>query len=372
MNKNNPKFFLSLFIVFLINAYSGSANSNVTDSIREIPLLRGECPEFAPTDFPGRKVFCRKLIITCESSSPATVILRVVMPLGAPKGAIMFGSGGNGKGMFASDRGRSNRGVAVKFLRELSDYGYVILTRSWLHGWFGEGENNSDKGKGILKLSCRYNNLMKWVKNTSGLIDAKIPLCAHGNSGGATEIAMSLSRYNLDDYINAAVLSGGPPMANLGTLCKGEFYDSKWLYLEEGVFKGNCIDLRKKSGQNFCFRPDGKPICSQQDRMAGTGGLMDSSIGPVGSCTDRNNHDYDLKLKENSILFPQARLHYKSAVHFISGDRDCSESPLHGRLFYEQITSKKSYEVSPDTGHAIEASIDGMNALKKFMINNCK
>src|SRR5205807_557090 len=74
---------------------------------------------------------------------------------------------------------------------------------------------------GTRSLACRFPTTARWVYDHVHQGGATAPLCAHGESGGASAIAYALSHYGMASFFSMVEPAGGPPLARIdnGCLC---------------------------------------------------------------------------------------------------------------------------------------------------------
>ncbi len=331
--------FLVLCLAGLHVALSGRA------SAQEFP-----CPAKHDQRIAGAQTSCLRLTVGMGTEA-RTVFLRIIRPEKSNGIAVLFGSGGTGAEFFPMRRYQPN--TAEPFAK-LIDAGYTILSRSWVDGWFGSGR---DAGRGVGELSSRYKELTERIRTGAGFSK----LCSVGVSGGAAEIAMALTRHDLDDVIDHATLIGGPPMTEFDTFCKGKAADTSW--------PRECRSLWAAAGQSGqCPRL----ACSISERpMSNVARLMDRAFGRPGACSDPENLSGLDELRKAGVLFPGARLDFRSPVLFVAGSRDCTEAVVSGRQFHDLVRSAKVYVILEGVPHVIEESATGMDALADLLIENC-
>ena len=157
--------------------------------------------------------------------------------------------------------------------------------------WQGTGESRT--------WACRYATVARWVYDNLHRGGERTLFLAHGNSGGSSQIAYALTHYGLDEVIDAALLSGGPPDA---------------------------------------------PVCSPQGCLPGT-------RPPPG-------HTPELLLSANPRLHYPGTI-----VRFFLGDQDDREIINFANAYFNAITSAKSMQTVRDTGHGVFATQAGRDAI---------
>ncbi len=177
---------------------------------------------------------CRSLEVTCEGLEPLRVDLRISHP---PEGVtpvrtVLLGSGGGG------DYHWTNSALQ---LGQLQDRGWTVVDRNWNHPWMtGEA--------GFVPAGCRLQAVITWLHHELG---DDGPLCATGNSMGASELAQALTAAGGTE-LDGAVLASGPPLTRMDWACVPDS-DPTWAEtcrdLTEGV--GVCLD-----DEQFCSMHD--------------------------------------------------------------------------------------------------------------------
>lgn len=301
---------------------------------------------------------CTSVSVTCEGLPAAEAELRITPnnPSVPFAGTIILGGGGTGQSFLSGDAPLPGL-PPLEIVLQLSGAGYKVIERKWKTGWFGEGS----EGLGIIAPSCRHAELIKWLK-TEETSDA--PFCAYGNSGGSSEIAYGLTRWNTEEILDAAFLGAGPPMASLDTGCLGFGYDPGW--------EQTCTEVWNNT-QTQCG--DQPPVCTLYDREEATGPMeIDAafSIADMDSlCTDSSSA-YTQVFLENSVLFPGADLNYpNTGVHFLYGRQDCTESATLGTRYLDAIISEKSVTYIEDVPHDIQDTEAGASAIIGAVIEKC-
>lgn len=184
---------------------------------------------------PGDK--CKGFEVDCPGTGqPAQGSLDIGDPAGAPRGLLVFLSGGGGNKLwsesakldlqFSGSKQKSEDPAAAKLandsLQSFRDQGFMTIQVVWRAGWLAAPRGNP---VGPAHLACRSASLFKWLHDTyyRQLGASPGPLqcgfCLTGNSGGASQIAYALAFYGLGDIVDAVVESGGPPHAALDKAC---------------------------------------------------------------------------------------------------------------------------------------------------------
>ncbi|MCK6548805.1 hypothetical protein L6R52_23375, partial [Myxococcota bacterium] len=282
---------------------------------------------------------CLRLTITgCDGVADTIVNLFVSDPEVPIKGTIVFGSGGDGRGTYESVFPVSVDNVLVP----LRNAGYRIVQRQWWPiGWL-------DGPGGGERLGCRPATMFEAIRDAlHGAGDGAY--CLVGQSGGAAEIAYSLVNFGAEDFVDFAVLTGGPPMGRLDYGCLGE-NDAAW--------QAQCQGLRTVNGGNCTFRGNAP-------------GIIDDMYGPDSLVCTNQDESMRQTFLTDSVLSPLADLSYPStSLRFIWGEQDGSEATPLGRLYYEAITSQKG-QAFVTSDHYIPASVEGGAQVVADVIAGC-
>ena len=157
---------------------------------------------------------------------------------------------------------------------------------------------------GAISLACRSATVFDWVYEN---IHQGGFLAAQGNSGGSAQIAFSLAYYGLDEVLDLANLGGGPPPCPIST--------------------------------------DGEINKEDQLQCLVEAELWNESREPM--------------------LFGNPRLHYPNTiVRFFLGEQEGSADIIQtANAYHEAITSEKSMQIVPNTGHGVHRTKEGAAAL---------
>ncbi len=308
----------------------------------------GSCDAgFASLAAPSR---CEALEVTCEGLPPARVELVITEPpVGtAARGVLVFGEGGAGTDFTASGRALDGGLVYREGLRRLVLSGYIVVDRRWPGGWFGQ------LGLGIGTPSCRYATLLRHLEQT---LSQGRPMCATGNSGGASELAYALTRWDGAERLRLAVLSGGPPMASLDVGCFGDAVSSTW--------RQDCATEWART-QTEC-PPATPPRCTLRDRpFAAAPALVDTAYATANEprpCT-AGSPTAQGALAADSVDAPDALTTFpRTRVRFLVGRMDCTEGPLLGMRLRRRLTSAIEERVIAGMRHPVADTAAGVDAV---------
>ncbi|MCH7523861.1 MAG: hypothetical protein IIC74_02340 [Bacteroidetes bacterium] len=245
------------------------------------------------------------------------------------KGTIIFTTGSFGSSFYgAQSTGKTS---SAELISELANKGYETYELKW-NSKFGWAENNA--GEGFKKIMCAYNEAFRFIQ--SELADNKEVMCATGNSGGSMQIGYGLALYNLEEELDYAVLSGGPPTADAVDVCFNTTVGGPlglMDYVSGWVDNG---DYCRKGIQN-----------SETTESLARGSIVSSLAGEI--------RDYSYP---NTI------------VSFIEGQFD-PENTRRGRVYFDAIETEKTWKIVPGISHAVHKTEDGAQAIKEGMLANC-
>ncbi len=155
---------------------------------------------------------CLEVQVTCPNTDQINATLGLGLPTGTPTGTIVLHSGSGGEGFLT---GPTNFQFGNTFE---TDHGFRILQISWASDWENTG---SDQAGSVLAAACRPATLFNWIYKTYHQSDTTKAYCLLGDSAGSAAVAYSLAHYGLGAEVDAAILSAGPPIANIYSGCVG-------------------------------------------------------------------------------------------------------------------------------------------------------
>jgi hypothetical protein len=288
------------------------------------------------------RTMCRLLRVSCPGVAPRDTEIRIMdPPTGVTRiGTVLVGTGGGGTTYYEEDP------VARAMLLELSAAGYRIVQRQWFgtDGWI-EGPGGFDA------VSCRYASLLQYTFENIHQASLTEALCVTGNSGGASEIAYALARYNLGHLLELAVPTGGPPMSRLDHGC---------LDADDTAWQAECATL---VGTNLTCTP---ASCAY---VPAAQELVDSAYADDACATA--DEGARTTLLADSAAAPGNTFAYPMPIHFLFGADDCTEAVPLGLAFAAEVTSAKQIDFIPATPHAVFSTTDGANAIRDAIVDGC-
>lgn len=164
---------------------------------------------------------CTGLKISCPSLQQVdAVTLAEFNPASSPRGTVLFFTGGGGTSWY------KDSSPTTSMFNSLVSSGLRVIEAAWQNPWTSAADGER---AGIVKLACRPATTIKWVYDNKyaplGVQPDKVGkcgFCVTGNSGGSAQTMYSLGYYGLDNIINAAIPSSGPPYAAMTKGCLGQ------------------------------------------------------------------------------------------------------------------------------------------------------
>jgi len=146
---------------------------------------------------------CKRVVVTCPDVDEASAELRLSRPAAdvTYKGMIVLTTGGPGTLQYY----RSLEQVAGMMVDTFVNDGFATVGIKW------EQPGIWDLDHRAITLACRYATVARWVYGNLHEGGEETLFVAQGNSGGSAQIAFGLAHYGLDEIIDLANLSGGPP-----------------------------------------------------------------------------------------------------------------------------------------------------------------
>jgi hypothetical protein len=257
---------------------------------------------------------------------------------GPRRGMLVASTGGGGTGYWTAQSG----GHVYTFAEELRALGFSIVQIRWAANWL---ESSPGNDAGQARLGCRPATVIKYIHDTYYRPLGIFPLRAGeagfavtGNSGGSSQTAYALSHYGLDNIIDVAIPTGGPPHAALAKSCMnnpGE--QAYWFNLSTREFIDRGFGFF--SGNGPAAQHDGSFIPRWLQASHSTGG-----------------NDY---------------FHPRTRVHFIIGEYDLPMQATGGDYYQRLIAEGTPYvdwEIAPATPHAVYGTTAGRAAIKAALL----
>lgn len=240
---------------------------------------------------------CQQLTVQCPGIEDNTAILKVSEPGVPAQGTIFAHNGGGGTDFYSHPN-----------LDTYVAAGFRIALVRWMSDW------EQTKTAGILDGACRPATVMKWVFDNVHQGGTSAAFCGIGQSGGSGVLAYMLAHYGMDQILDYAALSAGPPFGRIDYGCAPETYS------------GSLPELCSGDGSVSLALPPDKLDPWENTTTCGTGMPSSSDLA---------------KWAADSVVSPTASYAYpKTLVSFF----DCMANPngtTGGAYFYsQQITSQ--------------------------------
>jgi hypothetical protein len=270
-------------------------------------------------------------------ATPARGFIAVAMNVGAPRGLVMFFTGGDGDGWWTLQYGAN--GTALT--EELRALGFVVVQVRWQDAWLVSSPGND---AGTAHLGCRPATVIRHVHDTLyAPLGVNPPIgeagfCVTGNSGGSSQIGYALSHYGLDTIIDVAIPTGGPPHASLAKAMMDDPAESAYWY---------PLETRQFIDEGFGFFNGNGP-----------GALHDPTFVPRW-------------LEESHSTGGNDYLHPSTRIHFITGAQD-PQMLVEGGDWFVRLQDEGSpmvtREVVPNTPHGVAQTAAGRAAIRAAIL----
>lgn len=253
------------------------------------------------------------------------------------KGLIVFFTGGGGEEWWS----KSNNSPQYQLAEELRALGYMIVQVRWKVNWLISSPGND---AGAAHLASRPATVIKYIYDefykplNIPKQKGKSGFCITGNSGGSSQCAYTLAFYGLDNIVDVAVLTGGPPHSALNKSCMNR-------PLEQGYWYTPDHRILTDEGFGF-FDRNGPAIRS------------DSSFVPRWSMASISSGG-------NDYFHPDTR------INFLIGSNDLAMQTI-SKDYYQKLqaagNSLLSYAIIPNTGHPVQGTPEGRAAMKSAIL----
>ena len=319
------------YTLLLLFLSSGLASASAHD---QLGVVNSAAQTTCKTGLSGAA--CYDLSVSCPDVEMQTVHLKIFMAAHSV-GLVMLGTGGLGNGLFESDT------YGYVTIDKLLSADYTVVEIAFTDGW-----QVNTNGYGLRKGACRYSTVANWVKHR---FSPTQPFCASGSSAGSAVIGYGLSHYGLDQTLNFALLTSGPPFSRVDWACD----DSQPPTLEYCTNLMVGMDVGIANAQHFidpAYRPTYTAACSTMEQEHST--ALDHIFLP------------------DSIDSPDADLNYGIPVDFMYGALDThGTAPNQGEYYRRSISSPTSRSCVHDAPHTIADVLDGAEAIANDLIQRC-
>jgi hypothetical protein len=281
---------------------------------------------------------CYSVTVTCSNIAAANAGVKVTAPTGTSKGTVIFIGGGGG----AVNYEGYTYGSTI--ISDVVQAGYTAVQISFPDlslGWLtGPG--------GTRSLACRFATTARWAYDHVHQGGASAPLCGHGESGGASAIAYSLSHYGMASFFSMVEPAGGPPFARIdnGCLCNQPAVAGPC----GATLIPQCYEVEV---QGFVDTTYGAPLCTT---AASTGDTSNTALFL---------HDSVLSGSDALLAFPN------TDVHQLFGGLDLTAAVPEAYRWSQAITTKKVAECVADAGHSMPNFSDAATKISSDLIAGC-
>jgi hypothetical protein len=241
--------------------------------------------------------------------------------------------------------------------------GYQLVELTWPNRWSNGIDDEDltepaevDVWEGQATLACRVATMVQWI--VDNLHVSGTPLCATGQSGGASQIAYTLTYYGMDSLWDAVVLTSGPTHSDLPAGC--------WSICPPATFGQPCHNDRAKCGIDWAY---GNPYDSCDDL---------SSPLNYGPCQDQGAGSLEFfRYQSIAVDPPFGSWNYfypTTSVHFIEGGLDSGSAPWQLQRYLAELAAAgttTSHVVVPSASHNVPEDAFGADQIFADLTTNC-
>ncbi|HAX69163.1 MAG TPA: hypothetical protein PK152_04990 [Anaerolineales bacterium] len=312
---------------------SAPTDTAVPSAAHTAPPLPDRAAVLLPqTDSCGRGR-CYTLEVVCAGLPARTAQVRHIQAL-EPRGTIFFTTGSEGN-LFYAEMG----GIALETVKTVTQAGFETFEIAWQgrDGWMAGAE-----GAGYTNALCGYAAVVRFV--LENLAAQSEYVLAQGNSGGGMQIAYGLAVYGLEDVLDVAILSGGPPVSRLDVACFGTddeaLKPAVWPPTVQGLERTDWLMGWQGNGDYCSSHAAPQEIIAQAQ--------ADSLVPPDGA-----RRDYG---------YPNTR------VYFVNSEADKTAADEQGRLYFIAILSEKFWLEISGREHEISMTEDGAALIRQILL----
>jgi hypothetical protein len=275
---------------------------------------------------------CVSFTVTCQDIVSITGKLAIGPAASATRGIAVFFTGGAGTEYY------SDYQDVAGWMQGLRDSGVGIVQVKWDRNWWGHSSNLK---AGLVNQSCRPATIIKYIHQTyyAPLGMGRKAFILTGNSAGSSQIAYSLAYYGLENIIDVAVLSAGPPHSALHKSCMNSLAEEDYWFNSS---------KRSEVDDSYGIRDNGPCL------------LSDSRWIPTWI--------------SDSVAYSGYDYHYPNTlVHQIIGAQDPKMIATAGD-YRERIvqagTPHSKWQVVPNTPHAVFETREGRDAIGQVILQS--
>lgn len=270
---------------------------------------------------------CEAVTVTCPGVPTPTKAQLATRHAPRASGTVVFFSGESGRSWWAGPAS-----PAATTIEELAREGLTLVQVRWPEGW-----SNAQPGQrvGLRALSCRPATVLWHLARTHGSSEPGTgrcqPLCATGNSGGASQLAYALADHEAGRLLDTVVLTSGPPHAALSEGCAPSASERSVAERFEPVAARGIDAAYGYTGAGPCARGDASFI----DRW------IEDDIGPV-------------TISPTSLIL-------------VLGGEDHTSAPSHALAWVAEQDDVTVIEV-PEMAHNVQRSPEGLLELVRSLV----
>lgn len=292
-------------------------------------------PEQAPAvelirSRPCGESLCHDLRVTCGGIAPREARVREteVQP---SRGAVVFATGVFGSQPYDQFPER------VATLEAVQKAGLETFEIQWGGGRLGWGRGA--EGMGYSAALCGASEIVRWL--VAERADQPGRLCAQGNSGAALQFAYGLAVFGLEDVLDLAVLSGGPPLVHAATYC----FD------------------RGKPPKQQRWKDNGRRMTDYILGFEGKGDFCKEARAVPQALTAMAASDLVTETVPRDFTYPGTKVVFLEAEH----DKSTSQA----KVFHDAITSEKSWRLLPGGRHGVDREPATARVVRQTLIAEC-
>ena len=242
--------------------------------------------------------------------------------------------------------------------------GYQLIELYWPNKWLN-GVDDADMTEpsegedweGQATLACRVATMIQWIEANLHVTGEKF--CATGQSGGASQIAYTLTHYGMDLLWDAVVLTSGPPHSDLPAGC--------WDTCPPQTQGEPCYEDRTKCGIDWAY---GNPHDSCDD--------LDSPLN-YGPCQDQGAGALEFfrhqSLAPDPLFGGWDYFYDNTTVHFIEGGLDITSAPWQLKRYRDELVAAgttTTLHPVPTATHDVPADQFGADEIFLQITTNCQ
>ncbi len=295
-----------------------------------------EMGDFQLMDRPDRScpegATCQGFRVQCPGTGGVARGFLAIHDVAAARGMVVLHGGGPAARYWAST-GDTWAALETLHANQLS----TVQIR-WVAGW--TASDGVEAGPRL--LACRPATVVHWVHENlyqSMAIDAAPGICGFcytGNSAGAAAMAYALTFYGADEWLDAAVLTSGPPFSDIDGAC-----------LDDAGRRSVRLDATAAARIDEQYGRDYPGPCVRGDR------------------------DWEPRWRADSLDGAGGDWSHPTRMHLILGQDDDTGAVAHARHYTEVLVAHGTdvdVDLIPGMGHTVQHSPQGTAAVAASLI----